>query len=298
MAARNSSATIEAAIKSVLLSFPRDTELVVWDDGSTDDTAEKALQVSQDKVTVMSSTVSVGSGVARQRIIAATDSEFVVNQDSDDISFPWRHALQSRLIEDADMAFTAVQSFAHNRLYRSSVPLSHSPEDVPVALLFRNPLPHPTMLARRAALEEIGGYSESRVGQDYELWMRAAYFGKRLRHSGLPSVAYRISASQISGQPKYGNRVANSPQLVHSYARLLKKMVPSLPMNPTSVQSLDELAALDLTPLLALVEDMRPSLRMYYKHLIARRQYGDLGAVVFDGHVSRPNTQKYKRGRF
>ncbi|MFI7744878.1 glycosyltransferase family 2 protein [Kocuria rhizosphaericola] len=281
MPARNSSATIGLAVKSVLRTFPRDTEVVVWDDASKDETSEVALRAGEGRVQIMSSSRSMGGGVARQKILAATDSEFVVNQDSDDVSLPWRYRLQSQLLEDADFAFTSTLRFSRWGPGRPSAPLPLDPSDVPIALLIKNPLPHPTMVARRAALADIGGYSGARLAQDYELWLRAARHGKRIRLGGAPGLAYRVSPTQVSRHPEYGRRLADNEQLVISYASLLYELLPSLGRRTSDVHDIEDLGKVGLEPLNALVGTMTPAVRFYYQQLLAAQRFGDIGSVVF-----------------
>lgn len=283
MPARNASATIDAAVRSVLRTFPQDTRVAVWDDGSTDNTAEAALRAGGRQVTVRYSTESVGGGVARQRIIEATDSEFVVNQDADDISLPWRHRLQAGLLQDADIAFTSVQRFSSRRPHRPSMVLSHRVEDVPIALLFHNMLPHPTMVARREALASVGGYGDMRVAQDYELWLRAARHGTRIRHSGVPCMAQRLSGNQISRESDYAKRVLASTQLVRSYSLLLQQLVPSSTSQADQVQAVQDIAPVDPELLHCVVDRMSRPLRHYYRHLLQNRNFGDLSAAIFVG---------------
>ncbi|MFI7744673.1 glycosyltransferase family 2 protein [Kocuria rhizosphaericola] len=281
MPARDANQTIEAAIRSVLASFPKDLQIVVWDDGSTDNTAEVAGQIDPRKILVMSSESSVGGGVARQRILASSDSEFVVNQDADDISLPWRHRIQSSILVKADFAFTGVRRFSDRKLFhRPSLPLPYTPKDAQTALLLHNPLSHPSMVARRKALDEIGGYSDTKVAQDYELWLRAVLHGKRLSRSGIPCLSYRLSSSQVSQQEDYSSRVLGNQKLLNSYGNLAEKLIPAYRPRHEPIGTVEDLGHIDPCSIKQLISNMSPTLRPYYRHLLQNRRLGYLSEAV------------------
>lgn len=281
MPARNAAKTISSAIQSVLISFPDDIHVVVWDDGSIDGTGEIASEFDAKKVSVITSSESVGGGAARQKIIASTDSEYIVNQDSDDISLPWRYKVQSNMLHDAEFVFTAMHRFSRSfRVHHPSLPLAYAPHDVPISLLMHNTLSHPTMIAKRTALEEIGGYSESRVAQDYELWLRAASKGKRLRRSGIPCLAYRLSEGQVSQQPDYRARILGSKTLLESYTELASMLLPQQKSPMLAITSGTRGQLIKPNDLRHLVSSMSWHLRPYYERLITSGRYGHLGAAA------------------
>ena len=283
MPARNAEQTISIAIRSVLRSFPEDTQVVVWDDGSSDDTAGVADAIHRTKVVVHSSPTSVGGGVARQNILDLTDSEIVVNQDADDITLPWRHRHQAGLLRNADFVFSAVLRFSKGTLWcRPSLPLPYTPQDVAIALLIHNPLSNPTMIAKRAAIEDIGGYTNSKVAQDYELWLRAAVHGKQLRRSGLPCLAYRLSERQVSRQPGYAERIQSNPLILAAYDRLADKLLPTIGAPARRANAGERPVPISVEHIDALVMRMSPYLRPHYRRLMRTGRYGDLGSVAVD----------------
>ena len=284
MPAKDAEKTIYAAIKSVFVAFPKDIEVVVWDDGSTDTTAHVANAYGDKRVRVIQSKTSVGSGVGRQKVIDATDSEYLVNQDSDDISLPWRHAVQAPHMRNSDFSFTSVHRFAGKNLLRQpTLPLNYSQYDSPLALLFHNPFSHSTMLAKRSALVEIGGYSTSRVAQDYEMLLRAAAYGKNIRRSGIPSLLYRLSPNQISRQEDYVTRILASPRIIESYALLVDNLLPncrSTHTTPSSIQQLQN--SINRDQIFSLIRQFSPHLRLYYQQLHTFKRYGQVSAAVLN----------------
>jgi glycosyltransferase involved in cell wall biosynthesis len=280
MPAKNAEHTIQMAIKSTLLAFPKDTQVEVWDDGSHDKTAEMAVSVDRNRVAVTRSEHSVGSGMARQKLLQATDSEFIVVQDADDISLPWRFIAQSGFISKSDFAFATSQRFTKGAtIYRPSLPFNYTSTDVAISLLFHNPLAHSTMIAKRSALMDIGGYCDSRVAQDYEMLLRAAQTRKVIRRLGVPTVLYRVSSSQVSNQQSYGAKILADTTILTSYGRLLETMLPHNNFGLPARIALPELkATVSSYQVQSLIHRLSSHLKPYYQRLYSRRRLGYIAA--------------------
>lgn len=282
MPARNAETTIVPAIRSALRAFPKDSQIAVWDDASEDNTKEVAQAIDNHRVTVLTSPTSIGSGAARQRLLEVTDSEFIAIQDADDISLPWRQKLQSTQGSTADFSFAAAQRFSERKcLHRPSSPFNYEISDIPVALIFHNPLAHSTMIARRTALMDIGGYSNSRVAQDYEMLLRAAAAGKRIKRIGVPAVLYRISPTQVSGQNDYGVRILASEIIRASYSQNVQALLSDIDLDISAAPSIKELQSqITLDRVINLIEKMSIHLRPYYRHLCRHQRFGHLASSI------------------
>ncbi|MEV5051567.1 glycosyltransferase [Arthrobacter sp. LAR12-1-1.1] len=275
MAAKNSAETIGLAVSSVMRGLPSDSEIVVWDDGSVDGTGEEALRAGSGKVSVIRAEMSVGSGRARQNILESTDSEFVINMDSDDVSMPWRFNYQLDQMDAADFCFSASFRFSKGSLLRKpTLPLSYTDRETRTSLAFHNVLTHSSMVARRSVLSMVGGYGDFRLAQDYELWLRAASRGARFRRIGVPCLAYRLSDSQVSSQEGYMDRILTQPGLFNSYLGLLDSLAPGGPSRLPGAGGGDgDIESLSyLLP--ELLSNFRPPLRYYYRTLLKKNAYG------------------------
>ncbi|MDQ1204475.1 glycosyltransferase family 2 protein [Microbacterium sp. SORGH_AS_0862] len=218
MPAYNAAGHITTAIRSTLRAMPRDSELLVLDDCSTDDTIKIVARFGDSRVRLITSDENGGGGAARIRMLLETDSEFVASMDADDVAFPWRFRMQLDALKRHDVVFGSAIRFGGGpgRVRPSSVVPLNSDES-PSALLFHNPYFHPTMAARRDCLLAVGGYRPLRVAQDYELWLRLATAGFRLRRISVPLIGYRESPSQVTRGQDYLDRVRHSPELRETY---------------------------------------------------------------------------------
>lgn len=266
MPAYNAEATVRRAVSSTLAALPRDAELVVLDDGSTDATAQVLSTIRHPRLRVILHPINVGSGVARQLLMEATDSRLVANMDADDISLPWRFR-RLGVLERVDIAFASAVTFTSGRVGAGvRLPIAYSDRELEIALLVHNPLTHSTMIGRRAAIDRIGGYSDLPYAQDYELWLRAATNGVRLGKKVVPTAAYRLSASQVSQRSDYSAAVLAETALASSYIELMSRVAPAAYGLVAAGAPLDapEVAAA-IAPLTA---EFAPLARRYYRSLL------------------------------
>lgn len=227
MSAYNSSETIERAITSILNQSFSDFELIVMDDGSTDDTAEKILSFSDPRIRYHA-LEHVGLTRALNFGVSQAVGEIVARHDSDDWSEPERLATQMQSFEeDSDCALVAtwhnVVDSAGNYLGQKHTPLDD--ESLKNMLRWRNPFCHGSVAIRKSALDQVGGYNEALLySQDYDLWVRMAAAG--LKFSCVPATLYNYSITPGSiarGWHKLGNAKsirnnALQPELHQNYS--------------------------------------------------------------------------------
>jgi glycosyltransferase involved in cell wall biosynthesis len=116
----NESATILELLKSVLES-PFVAEVIVVDDGSSDDTLSRAQSLDDDRVRVLSQPVNAGKGAALRRGFREATADYVVVQDADLEYDPTEYAvlLQPLLDGKADVVYGSrfLAGNAHRVLY-------------------------------------------------------------------------------------------------------------------------------------------------------------------------------------
>jgi glycosyltransferase involved in cell wall biosynthesis len=291
MPAFNAEATIQQAVVTTLRAMPRDSELVVLDDKSTDKTLAVLDGIPDRRLRIIANQENLGSGSARQRLLVETDSEFVAAMDADDITFPWRFALQLRALESFDVVFGSVVRFdrAHpGGLHRSarltmqirpSAPIALRPDEFPAALLFHCGVWQSSLTAKRSAFGKVGGYQPLRYGQDWDLFLRMAASGASMYRSAVPLIAYRASPFQVTRRSDY-LRIFRSTALRNSYTELFNSRV-KLGINDSKSAST---SALEVTIKAGLAEQLRVFRavnRLRYSRLLRSNQ--NLSAIrLFD----------------
>lgn len=228
--ARNAAGTIGTAVRSTLRALPSDAQLFVLDDGSTDSTAEEALEAGchrgglDPRLVVESRPASGGLPNALNWMLQHTDSTLVGRMDADDISLPWRFRSQlAAMGRGIDMVFSQVLPMK-GKLARFALPAGIPPEAFGLHLLLTNPVSHPTMLATRDALERAGGYRQV-PAEDYDLWLRAAAGGARIRRLGVFGLAYRFHPGQITASTAWRHSSWHNPEQAEAFGDLAEKLL-------------------------------------------------------------------------
>jgi glycosyltransferase involved in cell wall biosynthesis len=219
MPVRDGGATVRHAITSTLRAMPGDSELVIWDDHSTDGTVEVVDRVADRRVRLIRSDRTIGVGAALRALCDRTDSRFIARMDADDVCLPWRFAAQSARVrrERCDILFSPVIRFRTSPLRVSpSAPVAIPPAALPLHLAVMCVVMHPTMFAARRAIETAGGYRDV-LAEDYDLWLRAGTAGVRMGRMSVPTLAYRRHAAQVSLTGAYARRVRADASLAQSY---------------------------------------------------------------------------------
>jgi glycosyltransferase involved in cell wall biosynthesis len=235
--AYNAAGTITSAIRSTLRALPRDAEIVILDDGSADATADTARQVDDARVRVLSRP-NRGVAATLNDLIDATDSEFIARMDADDLVLPGRFRRQLAAIDgDTDAVFTTVVTWGSG-MPGLPRPSAISGDDFGLHLLLTNPVAHSTMLARRSAVQDAGGYRVLPT-EDYDLWLRMAANGARLRRLALPGLAYRVHPGQVTASAQWRRASWENAELASAYSALAERLIGAPAVRITSL-SIDE----------------------------------------------------------
>jgi glycosyltransferase involved in cell wall biosynthesis len=219
--ARNAAPTIEATIRSTLAQDFHNWEMIIVDDGSTDDTASivRGFASSDPRIRLIA-TEGVGRGRALNLALAEANADLVANIDADDESHPSRLRCQVEAIKrNPEFAIMATEWF---RVYDAARPVwpeidpgaSLAVEDVTGSLVVSSQICHSSVMMRKAAIIGLGGYNEEILTEDADLWVRTAAAGHRLGCIQLPLTAKRIHA---------GQHFLHSPRLPYLWAGLQVK---------------------------------------------------------------------------
>jgi GT2 family glycosyltransferase len=301
--ALNASATIEETIQSLRAQTYRDFEVVLIDDGSTDQTAELALRYAQDiPFQVIRHQLPMGVAESLNDGIRNSDSELIARMDADDLAIPNRLQAQVDLLDqlpEIDICGSAMQVFSSNEAgetYEKYV-LAHPCDDVKIrtALLQRCAIAHPSVMCRRTLFTDIGLYDpEMDFAEDYDLWCRASMQGKKF--ANLPEVLmrYRVHPGQVSSRKavvQYGRDQAIKSKYYNHFApdvgaSALPRLL-SLSTAFTSAQDLHQTIAQCLGPL-ARLSKAAPDMEEFTHilSLCSMRHFG--GSVQSETIAPRP----------
>ncbi|WP_409331718.1 glycosyltransferase family 2 protein [Trujillonella humicola] len=198
---------LRQAVTSTLadIGTDHDAELLVIDDGSTDETRNWLDGLRHERRLHVIHTGGVGLPAALNAGLAATDSTYVARMDADDIWLPGRLATQlSAMVRQPDLAAVGcqiVRVVGGVELGASSLPTAH-PAIVEALLRGHHAICHPSVLMRRAAVDAVDRYWQEGVAEDFDLFLRMSSVG---RLANLPEVGlkYRIHGSGINASRQY-----------------------------------------------------------------------------------------------
>jgi starch synthase len=201
VAAYQRASTIAESVASALDQVPPPLEVVVCDDGSTDDIVG-ALAPFGDRVRLVRSDHG-GEASAKNVAWRAARGDFVVILDADDIYLPGRLAALGALAAarpDLDILTTdALLERDGRRLPRSYYDrYAFEVDDQRAAILQRN-FVFGLVAIRRSRLVEEGGFDERiRHAADWECWIRLVLGGSRVGLVRRPLAVYRLHEASMS----------------------------------------------------------------------------------------------------
>ncbi|MCG5510352.1 glycosyltransferase [Ectothiorhodospira lacustris] len=191
MPSYNTGAYIQEAIESVLDQDYPNIELIIVDDGSTDETID-LLKSYGDRITLITQE-NQGAAAARNAGMAAAAGEYIAFLDSDDIWLPGKLSLQIQHLErhpNISMVYARWQvwkpdtegRFPAALSYISTPTMGQPASIVPDRsgwlynrLLFSSLLHTITVVFRRTLIDTIGLFDTTlKRGQDYDYWIRAS----------------------------------------------------------------------------------------------------------------------------
>lgn len=195
--AYNAATFLPRSLKSVFAQTLKPEEVIVVDDGSTDNTAALAAELG---ATVISRP-NGGLSAARNTGIQNASGDWIALLDADDLWAPEKLLRQAaRVRAETVLVYTGIRIFDDNGV-RSELP-AVDPVDARKMLRYRNPITPSTVLVRRDAVLRDGGFREDiRACEDWEMWVRLQHLGDFEAVSD-PLTDYYVYPNSLSVDPK------------------------------------------------------------------------------------------------
>jgi len=174
-AVRNGAAHIASTIDCAQKQTFSDWEYIIVDDASTDETVAiiEAVQSKDSRVRLLRRASAAGPYVAANDGLRMARGKYIVRTDADD-HFPPRRIERQLAFLAAHREYRACvsywQGFTDRGVIPRTVPVPRNPAVFRWSLLLRAPSLHSAVCYERSAMEELGGYRELPLSQDYRLW--------------------------------------------------------------------------------------------------------------------------------
>ena len=217
MGVYNCADTLKEAIESIIAQTIDSWEVIMCDDGSSDDTYAVAKSYQDrypDRIKLIRNASNTGLNHTLNRCLDLANGEYIARQDGDDMSLPYRFEAQLKALEQhPEIAIVSSamvlfdQTGEWGKIVRKQYPQMKD-------LIRGTPFAHAPSMIRSDVLRAIGGYSEHkrflRV-EDYYLWYKlykAGYKGMNLSEilyhcrddraaQGRRKLKYRVNESYV-----------------------------------------------------------------------------------------------------
>ena len=178
MGTYNGRTRIDRAIESIKNQTFTDWEMIICDDCSTDGTYEylRKKYEKEHQIIVTKLSKNSGLGSALNRCIELSHGDYLARMDDDDFSHPDRFEKQLKALEEhPEMALVScnINYFDNNGVFGNTGKRGFIPSKADI--FCGRSFVHPTVLMRRTAILDVGGYTISKLtrrGQDYDLWCK------------------------------------------------------------------------------------------------------------------------------
>jgi glycosyltransferase involved in cell wall biosynthesis len=206
---------VKEAIDSVLSQTNKDFEVIVVDDGSTDDTM-KVLESYGNRIMILSQS-NEGPEVARNTGANMASGDYVAFLDSDDLMLPWALQTYERIIVSQDHPALILSHLAY---FNEANPLTV--EDLAAEQIeivpYKNCISKDRTVRASASIivvkqdvfSRAGGFRQSSATtffcDDIDFMLRVGCAGPAILIESPPVVAYRVHQSNVVHDVEFGFR--------------------------------------------------------------------------------------------
>ena len=226
--AYNAEKFLKHSIDSILNQTEKDFELIIVNDGSTDNSEDIILSYNDPRIAYVKQE-NQGAAAARNTGLDIAKGEFIAWQDADDVSLPYRLKLLKDIliINEADVAHSDMLL-----VNESNKPVGYwQSQNIVQAHLVRfflktgTPFNNGSMLIRKKLFKNFKHDTSLRVGSDSDMVFQVTPNSRSI-HVAKPLYIYRLHSSNISRSHNQSDRVAHIQKFLVRHS--LEELVPEL----------------------------------------------------------------------
>jgi len=207
----NSGKFLGEAIESAVNQTYKNIEIIIVNDGSTDNTEEiaKQWQKRDKRIRYLKHKENKGLSAARNTGIRTSKGDFIALLDADDV---WMKDKLEKQIEKIRKEADIVYSNAilinekgkklEDTLWKKVKTAPYAGRDCLESLFQKNfMIPASSLIFKKEVIKEIGGFDEKlKSAEDYDFCLRALAHGYNINYVGSPLLFYQLSQQQMSGK--------------------------------------------------------------------------------------------------
>lgn len=196
----NAQLYLKEAIDSIINQTYCDWELIIINDGSTDNSEFIINSYTDPRIKYYRNEKNLGLIASLNKGIGFCEGKYIARMDADDISMPDRFLQQISFLEDhaeCVMCGTDAKIIDQNGEETGKIINLTSDEYLKINLLFSVPFIHPSVMIRSAQLKELLFDKDYKHAEDYELWCRIS---DKYKVANMPSflLKYRWHTNNVS----------------------------------------------------------------------------------------------------
>lgn len=213
---------IRDAIESILNQTYRNFEFIIINDGSIDKTQEIIESYSDSRIICLENQENIGISKSRNKGLSIARGSYIAIMDADDISMPDRFSKQIVFLKEHPEVgvcggWMEVINRDGRKIKTRITPTL--PKVIHFALMFNCCIGQPTVMYKKAIIQDIGGYNPDIIAAgDYDFWIKTVGHHKI---ANLPEflLKYRVHGKNISKkylEKSVSSSFKSSTQLIHA----------------------------------------------------------------------------------
>lgn len=224
----NAEQYLEESLDSIFNQSFQDFELILVNDGSTDQSKDIMLKyLGKNNVRILENKYNEGIPVSRNRALLEAKGEYIAIHDGDDISLPDRFIKEVEYLDKhPNTGFLGTHALKIGIHGETIGYMSYPPESTEMAfgLIKRfklNPIIDPSCMYRKQIVLDIGGYTMDpffKTALDFHLWCRLLSNGSAIFNIQEPLIKYRINPQGVT-RTQNNKMVEATDQIVATFVR-------------------------------------------------------------------------------
>lgn len=202
----NAGKYFDDAINSILNQTYRKLEIILLNDGSTDNTPALINEYAKkdQRIKVINNELNIGLIKTLNKGVAASSGEYIARMDADDISVLNRIEKSLQIFyENPELSVVSASTYIINmqgKLIQRAIPKAIHYIPLKFVSFFSTPVVHPCVMAKSEVLKQNPYHEDYIHSEDYELFTRLIFLGYKTYNSNLPLYYLRVNTASVSNK--------------------------------------------------------------------------------------------------
>lgn len=216
---------LKYSIKSIINQTYRNWELIIIDNGSTDNSKKEILKFKDKRIKKKFLKKNIGRTKCLNYGLDLCKGKYVAIQDSDDVSMRKRLMLQLKYLEkEKDVYLLGSQYIPINKKTNITTKVNKNIREI----LYKNFIPHSSVMYKRELINEVGKYPKNfYYAQDYAFYLKTL---KKFKIQVIDKILVKIRYNHKNSEAK---RLKNSKIILNERLRIMRWALLNLKTNNT-----------------------------------------------------------------